>query len=286
MGTQPPHTTKIMSFLYRSTFSYISKSIHNVCKTTNYTSKRFAGHNKWSNIRHIKGKKDDEKQRIASKIVMQIGIAIREGGGTDPKLNYQLKRVIERAEQSDVAKTTIENALKRAIQAKSKSSKYVLEVQGPGGSIIIVETETDKQVLTKQTTQSVVKKFGCTTLDFGRSTHSFDRKGIILVPLPELADGENMADKALEVGLDVGAEDVEVSDTESVLKLICSDKELHQVVKELKERDIEIKYSNLEYVPHTFVNLGPEFKEHLTELSEKIENMEQVSRLYDNIEIT
>ena len=111
-------------------------------RVINISSVRFAGHNKWSNIKHVKQAKDVAKGQIINRHLILIKHAITSSGGVvDPKINDKLADALSEAKKAEVPAATIERTLKRALEKKVKP--FLFEIVGPGGSYILVEGETD-----------------------------------------------------------------------------------------------------------------------------------------------
>lgn len=120
--------------------------------------KRHAGHSKWANIKHIKGIKDAEKNVNFTKLSRQIKVAVQEGGSLDPNSNIKLQQVIDQCKRFNMPHTTLQSVLKSCQSDKSNARYHLIEIKGPGSSIILCELFTNNLHLIKQHMSSVLRK--------------------------------------------------------------------------------------------------------------------------------
>lgn len=251
-----------------------------------FTSVRFAGHSHWHNIRHIKESKDALKQKASLDVVRRIKLAVQEGGGANPKLNFRLARVLEDGKAKDVSSVTMLDVLKRMEKGRDmKGASIYVEAMGIGNCMVIVEAFTDRPKWLRQEIQHVMKKFGGRIGEAGSSAHSFNFKGIVYLlknqekPLSE--------DEAFEIAIEVGAEEViqgQNEDGHDSYQLICAPKELHAVKKALEGRGFKPESARLEYIPHVFTKLNEASLEVASRMLDSLEAVEETVRVYDNIE--
>lgn len=240
-----------------------------------------AGHNKWSKVRHIKGPKDTERSRIFSKLCLSIRLAVREGG-PNPELNSQLAHILEVCRQKQVPKSTIEASLK---MEKTKGIYLLYEGRGPGGSSLLIEALSNSGSKCHSDIKHILNKNGGMMAEGAR--HSFDRKGVIVVGVEDREKKEVNLERALELAIEAGAEDVKETEDEeekSIFKFICDASSLHQVRKKLDSLGLCPVSCTLEFIPNTMVHLGDPDLEQAAHLIQALGNHEDVIQVYDNIE--
>jgi translational activator of cytochrome c oxidase 1 len=229
-----------------------------------------------------------QKQKTAADITRRIRNAVREGGNTNPKLNSALAKVLEDGKARDVSNTTMLDALKRLEKAKDiKGSQLFVEAKGIGNCMLIVETYTDRPKWTRQLVQHVMKRYGGTIGESGTSMHSFQFKGVVYVPAG--ADCSLSKDDALDAAIEAGAEEVHdgFDDGDRPMYLfICETKQLHTVKKALEAKGIQCSAARLEFLPHSLVHLDPESLDQAAEMLDELVALEDVVRVFDNIDFS
>lgn len=166
-----------------------------------------AGHSKWANIQHRKGKQDKLRAKLFSKLSKEITVAAKMGD-PDPDKNPRLRLAVKEAKSNSVPKDVIDRAIKKSQGGDAENYDEIrYEGYGPGGIAIIVEAMTDNRNRTASNVRSYFTKFGGDLGQTGSVAFMFDRKGEILYPLTA---GD--ADAVMEAAIDAGAEDVETDD--------------------------------------------------------------------------
>ncbi|XP_036925979.1 translational activator of cytochrome c oxidase 1 [Sturnira hondurensis] len=252
-----------------------------LARTLHLTTAVPAGHNKWSKVRHIKGPKDTERSRIFSKLCLSIRLAVREGG-PNPELNSQLAHILEVCRQKHMPKSTIEASLK---MEKTKGIYLLYEGRGPGGSSLLIEALSNSGSKCHSDIKHILNKNGGMMAEGAR--HSFDRKGVIVVGVEDREKKEVNLERALELAIEAGAEDVKETEDEeekSIFKFICDASSLHQVRKKLDSLGLCPVSCTLEFIPNTVVQLGDSDLEQAAHLIQALGNHEDVIQVYDNIE--
>ncbi|KAJ8245917.1 hypothetical protein GJAV_G00261680 [Gymnothorax javanicus] len=243
-----------------------------------HSSVMCAGHNKWSKVKNIKGPKDAARSRMFMKYSMMIRVAVREGG-PNPNLNVQLANLIEQCRSKNMPKASIESAISGA--EKSKGGSYCLfEARGPGGSMLLIEVLTDNNTRTHQGLKYLLQKHGGMLCDGAR--HSFERKGVVLAP----REGVSM-DRALELAIEAGAEDVleaEDEDEKPLLQFVCKVSETREVRRALEALGLPTISTSLEYLSHSPVLLPSEQLEGASRLLDVLNDNPDVIRVWDNIQ--
>ncbi|KAL8176663.1 UNVERIFIED_CONTAM: hypothetical protein K2H54_037380 [Gekko kuhli] len=251
-----------------------NRTIHASCTV-------FAGHNKWSKVKHIKGPKDIARSRLFQKLSMLIRLAVKEGG-PNPELNTNLANVIEQCRSKSMPKASIESAI--AGGDKSKSTFQFFEARGPGGSSLLIETLTDNTKRTSQEIRRILNKYRGLLAEGVR--HNFEKKGVIVVGTKDQAGNPISLEQALELALEAGAEDVqeeEDEDEKSTLKFICSVPTLRQVREKLDTLGLCSQSVSLEFIPTVTAQLSDEELDQASLLLEVLGDCEDVIRVYDNI---
>ncbi|XP_024428992.2 translational activator of cytochrome c oxidase 1 isoform X2 [Desmodus rotundus] len=239
-----------------------------LARTLHLTAAVLAGHNKWSKVRHIKGPKDTERSRIFSKLCLSIRLAVREGG-PNPELNSQLAHILEVCRQKHMPKATIEASLKTE---KTKGIYLLYEGRGPGGSSLLIEALSNSGSKCHSDIRHILNKNG---------------KGVIAVGVEDREKKEVTLERALELAIEAGAEDVKETEDEeqkSIFKFICDAYALHQVKKKLDSLGLCPVSCTLEFIPNTMVQLGDPDLEQAAHLIQALGNHEDVIQVYDNIE--
>ncbi|XP_012299246.1 translational activator of cytochrome c oxidase 1 [Aotus nancymaae] len=240
-----------------------------------------AGHNKWSKVRHIKGPKDAERSRIFSKLALNIRLAVKEGG-PNPELNSNLANVLEVCRSKHMPKSTIEAALK---MEKTKDIYLLYEARGPGGSSLLIEALSNSGSKCQSDIRHILNKNGGMMAEGAR--HSFDKKGVIVVGVEDIEKKAVNLERALELAIEAGAEDVQETEDEeetNIFKFICDASSLHQVRKKLDSLGLCSVSCALEFIPNSKVRLAEPDLEQAAHLIQVLGNHEDVIHVYDNIE--
>ncbi|KAF8796255.1 putative transcriptional regulatory protein like [Argiope bruennichi] len=240
-----------------------------------------AGHAKWQNVKHIKAEKDRQKQLMCNKYAFLIGLAVREGGA-DPKVNSKLASLLEQAKKNNVPSSTLENALKRSNNKKTKFGS--VEILSPGGCFIVLEFETDNISQARHEIKTACKKHGASVLSGeGRWRAVYEQKGIIKAV--QTKSGEPLdAEKALDIAIEAGAEEVNSKDDEAApyLEFRCAPGDLNQVKKAI-EQQYEVEDSYVGYLPIVTVELDKETSTVVDNLLEDLGSLPDVVRIYENV---
>ncbi|XP_072311608.1 translational activator of cytochrome c oxidase 1 isoform X2 [Eucyclogobius newberryi] len=238
-----------------------------------------AGHNKWSKVKHIKGPKDEARARMFMKYAMLIKIAVKEGG-SNPELNLNLAQLLEQCRNKNMPKASVESAIKSAEKGKP-ASPQMLEVRGPGGCLLLIEVLTDNNSRMLQDIKKILKKDGGMWSDGAR--HNFERRGVVVVPAKDIT-----AERALELAIEAGAEDVhETEDDEEeqlILKFVCDLAELMKVRTSLEQLGLHIISAGLEFVPRRVLPLDEDQINSASNLIESLNDCPEVIRVWDNIQ--
>ena len=236
-----------------------------------------AGHSKWANIKHQKGRQDEKRQKVFSKLIREITVAARLGGA-DAADNPRLRLALDRAFRSNMPKDTIERAVSRgAGDTESENLEEVLyEGYGPGGVAILVETMTDNRNRTVAEVRHAFSKAGGSLGTDGSVSYLFKKFGQIIAK-------DSDEDKLLELLISTGIEDLE--SLENGRTLINMEVENLAAVKEVLDSEtIEIEESELVMNALVNVELDEETSEKVIKLLENLDDLDDVQNVHSNAE--
>jgi YebC/PmpR family DNA-binding regulatory protein len=236
-----------------------------------------AGHSKWANIQHRKGRQDKLRAKLFSKLSKEITIAAKMGD-PDPEKNPRLRLAVKEARGQSMPKATIERAIKKAIGGEGEDYEEIrYEGYGPNGVAVIVEAMTDNRNRTASTVRSTFTKNGGSLGETGSVGFMFDRVGEIVYG----ADvGDN--DTVMEAAIEAGAEDVESSDEGHII--YCADTDLNDVSNALEAALGESETAKLIWKPSTTTELDLDGMQSLMRLVDALEDDDDVQRVTTNFE--
>ncbi|MDT2083468.1 MAG: YebC/PmpR family DNA-binding transcriptional regulator [Planktomarina sp.] len=238
-----------------------------------------AGHSKWANIQHRKGRQDAVRSKLFSKLAKEITVAAKMGD-PDPEKNPRLRMAVKEAKSVSVPKDVIERAIKKSQGGDAESYDEIrYEGYGPGGVAVIVEAMTDNRNRTASTVRSTFTKCGGNLGETGSVSFMFDRKGQILF---SAAVGDE--DTVMMAALEAGAEDVETS--EEGHAIFCADTDLNEVSNVLEATLGESLSTKLIWKPQTTTELDLEGMEKLMRLIETLEDDDDIQRVTANFEVS
>jgi YebC/PmpR family DNA-binding regulatory protein len=238
-----------------------------------------AGHSKWANIQHRKGRQDAARSKLFSKLAKEITVAAKMGD-PDPDKNPRLRLAVKEAKSQSVPKDVIDRAIKKSQGGDAESYDEIrYEGYGPGGVAVIVEAMTDNRNRTASTVRSTFTKCGGNLGETGSVSFMFDRKGQVVYPL-EVGDEDTVMMAALEAG----AEDVET--TEDGHAIFCADTDLNEVSNALETQLGESESAKLIWKPQTTTELDLEGMEKLMKLIDTLEDDDDVQRVTANFEVS
>lgn len=238
-----------------------------------------AGHSKWANIQHRKGRQDAARSKLFSKLSKEITVAAKMGD-PDPDKNPRLRLAVKEAKSNSVPKDVIDRAIKKSVAGEGDDYEEIrYEGYGPNGVAVIVETMTDNRNRTASTVRSTFSKNGGNLGETGSVGFMFDRKGEVVYPATA---GD--ADTIFEAAIDAGAEDVESSEDGHIIW--CADTDLNDVSNALEGALGESESTKLIWKPTTTTELGLEDMQKLMKLVDALEDDDDVQRVTTNFEAT
>jgi YebC/PmpR family DNA-binding regulatory protein len=238
-----------------------------------------SGHSKWSSIKHKKGAADAKRGKIFTRIVREIIVAARDGGG-DVDANPRLRLAVSTARAANMPNSNVEKAIKKGtgeIEGVTYDN-FVYEGYGQGGVAIILETLTDNKQRTVSEVRHCFSKSGGSLAESGAVSWMFEQKGLIEIPKADLDE-----DEVMMAVLDAGAEDLQVA--EENFEVYTEYSELHNVLKQLEESGFEIAKAELTRIPKNSVN-ADKVAGKLLKLLDKLEDLDDVQKIYANFEIS
>ncbi|NWU73551.1 TACO1 oxidase, partial [Pterocles burchelli] len=246
----------------------------------------WAGHNRWSKVRNVKGPRDAARSRQFQRLGFLLRAAAREGG-PDPALNTPLANIMEQCRAKNMPKASIEAAIRSASSAAT--SRLLLEARGPGGTAVLVEVLTDNPRRTHQDVRVVLARHGGMLSDGAR--HGFEEKGVVRVAARDQRGRPVALEEALEAALEAGAQDVgtdedeeEEEEEEPALKFLCDPPALHQVRSRLEAAGLRPLSAAVEFLPRDRVPLPEGTWEAAQRLLQALADCPDVVRLFHNIQ--
>ena len=238
-----------------------------------------AGHSKWKQIKHYKAATDAKRGALFTKLIREITVAAKFGGG-DPGANARLRTAIDAAKAKSMPKENIERAIKKGTgELEGESySELTYEGYGPGGVAIIVETLTDNPTRTVAEVRHKFSKLGGNLGATNSVAWMFDRKGQIYVDATGLDE-----DKAMELALEAGAEDLVHEDEAYIVTTDPS--QFHLVRSALEEKGLKIEEAELAMVPRNTVRVEGADAQAVVRLVEALEDLDDVQKVWANFDV-
>ena len=235
-----------------------------------------SGHSKWATIKHKKGAADAKRGKLFAKLIRQVEVAARNGGG-DPDMNPTLRTMYQKARDASVPLDTIERAIKRGTGELEGVSYEEVTYEGyaTGGVALIVEALTDNRNRTGSDVRSTFTKQGGSMAEPGAVAWQFERKGMVLVPSAADEDDVMMA------ALDAGAEDL--SDGGEFWNITCDPSDTEAVRAALTDAGFEVESSDLTMVPTSTVPVtAADEAKPVFRLIDSLEDLDDVQNVYTN----
>jgi len=236
-----------------------------------------AGHSKWANIKHRKAAQDKKRGKIYTKLIREITVAARSGGGGDPATNPRLRLAMDKALGANMNKDTIERAIKRGTgegdDANYEEVRY--EGYGPGGTAVMVDCMTDNRNRTVSEVRHAFTKSGGNLGTDGSVAYMFNRIGLLTYP------AGSDEDAIMEAALEAGAEDVEVSDDGSI-EVSTSYEEFMAVKDAMKAAGLKPEDAEIIEKPTTDTVVSEEDAEKIMRLIDTLDELDDVQEVHTN----
>ena len=240
-----------------------------------------AGHSKWKNIAHRKGKQDTVRGKIFTKLSKEIFIAARQGGG-DPTANSRLRIAVAKARENNMPSDNIERVIKKATGELEgvNYEEIVYEGYGPNGVAVYVEVLTDSRNRAASDMRHIFSKYGGNLGESGCVNWMFDKKGVINV-LKE--DNSLDEEEFLMMVLEAGGEDMQIDDDS--FEVITEPDSFESVKQALEDVGVKIANSEISMVPQNTIMLTGDDVPKMLKLIEKLEDNDDVQNVYSNFDI-
>jgi YebC/PmpR family DNA-binding regulatory protein len=238
-----------------------------------------SGHSKWATIRHKKGAADAKRGKIFTKIIKEIMVTAKMGGG-DPETNAKLRTVINKARAANMPKDNIERAIKKGLGDTEGSSYVELIYEGyaPGGVAIMIEALTDNKNRTAADVRSTLTKAGGNLGESGCVAYMFNKKGVITL------DAQNYSEEdILEIALDSGAEDVKAE--EEYIEITCAPESFDDLTKALEEAGIMTENAEISLIADTTLSLDEDATRKVLKLIDSLEDNDDIQNVSTNLEL-
>jgi len=236
-----------------------------------------AGHSKWANIKHKKGRADAKKGKIFSRCAKEIISAVKQGG-PDPKANTKLRLALQKAKAANVPSDVIDRNIKKASSAdQADFTELTYELYGHGGVGIIVDAMTDNKNRTASDMRIATNKKGGSIGSPGSVAFNFDRKGVIQIGKDQ-GDEESLFMQAT----DAGADDFDVA--EDTFIVVTPPDLLYEVKDKLEDAGIAVGETSLEMIPKTTVPSDGDTRAANEALIEFLEELDDVDAVFHNME--
>ena len=239
-----------------------------------------SGHSKWSTIKRKKGAIDAKRGKAFTKIIKEITLAARLGGG-DVEGNSRLRQAIMAAKEENMPKDNIERAIKKGLGSGEGAANYeeiTYEGYGPGGVAVLVEIMTDNKNRTVAEIRHILSKHGGNLGENGCVGWIFNKKGSIVIDKKVINE-----DALMELALDAGAEDVTSDGNE--FEVITDPSSFEKVKKAIDGKGIKHLEASIGMIPSNTVKLDAQKAEQMLKLMEKLEDNDDVQNVYANFDI-
>src|SRR4051812_951722 len=234
-----------------------------------------AGHSKWANIKHRKAAADAKKGKVFTRLIKEITVAARLGGGGDPDMNPRLRLAMDKARVANMTKDSVQNAIKRGTgQLEGVSydeARY--EGYGPGGAAVLVDCLTDNRTRTVAEVRHAFTKNGGNLGSDGSVAYLFKHVGQFV-----FAPGTS-EDKVMEAGLDAGAEDV-VKNEDGSVELICAPADFPTVKEALDKAGLKAELAEVVMKAAAENEMAGSEGERMRHLLDALENLDDVQNVY------
>ncbi len=239
-----------------------------------------SGHSKWSTIKHKKGAADAKRGKIFSKLIKEITVAARMGGG-DPEANSRLRHALINARTQNMPKDTYERAVKKGAGDLDgvNYEEIIYEGYGPGGVAVLVECMTDNRNRTIAEVRHAFGKAGGNVGTSGCVAWMFDKKGLITVNKKDATE-----ETLMDVALEAGAEDIK--DEDDSFDIIMSPSAFDAVKEAIDAANIKFESAEITMIPQTLTELKGTEAEQMIKFMDVLDELDDVQKFYSNADIS
>jgi YebC/PmpR family DNA-binding regulatory protein len=238
-----------------------------------------SGHSKWATIRHKKGAADAKRGKLFTKLIKEITVAARMGGGEEDA-NPRLRQAVLKARAANMPKDNIDRAIKKGTGdlGGADFEEITYEGYGPSGVAIMVDALTDNRNRTAADVRSIFSKHGGNLGESGCVSYLFSRKGVLAYDAEQYTE-----EQIFEVALEAGASDV-ASEGESI-EVICEPEEFESVLNAMQDRGFEHESAEIAKIPEASVSLDTDGTRKALKLIELLEDNDDVQEVSSNIDV-
>jgi YebC/PmpR family DNA-binding regulatory protein len=238
-----------------------------------------SGHSKWSTIKHKKAAKDAKKGKIFTKLIKEITVAARMGGG-DINANPRLRTAVLTARGNSMPNENIERAIKKGTGELEGVTYEEIQYEGygPGGAAIIAQVLTDNKNRTVSEIRRLFTKHGGNLAETGSVSWMFDKKGLIAIEKTQLAE-----DRLMDIVLEAGAEDVR--DEDEIFEVVTAPESFAAVKERLDKEKIAVSSAQVTLLPKSTVDVDARHVEQILKLTEELEDHDDVQNVSANFNI-
>jgi YebC/PmpR family DNA-binding regulatory protein len=236
-----------------------------------------AGHSKWSQIKHKKAKEDLKRGKSFTKLIKEITIAARLGGG-DIAGNARLRFLVEKAKEINMPQENTTRAIKRGTGELPGMNyeRYTYEGYGPGNIAIIIDVLTDNKNRAIADLRTLFNKKGGVIAENGAVSWMFDKVGVITITSQRLSE-----DQLIEHLLNYPV--IDIKNENSFFKIICEAKSIEEVKQGLINQDIKIESADIEWIARDTLSLTPDYEDKAVDFLTELEDLDDVQNIYTNL---
>ena len=238
-----------------------------------------SGHSKWATIKHKKGAADAKRGQMFTKLIKEISIAARMGGG-DPDANPRLRTAVLKAKAANMPKDNVDRAIKKGTGELEGTTyeELTYEAYAPGGGAMLIEVLTDNKNRAAAEIRNILTRSGANLGSAGSVSYLFKRKGVLSF------DGEKYTeDQIMEAAIDAGADDVVNED--GTLVVYTDPNDFESVLNAMTAKGFETLGAEISMVPDSYISIDDETAAKVQRLIDKLEENEDVQNVYHNIEL-
>ena len=238
-----------------------------------------SGHSKWHTIKHKKGAADAKRGKIFTRLIKELTVAARSGGG-DPDMNPRLRTIVAEAKANNMPRENIERAIRRGTGEEPGVTyeEVTYEGYGPGGVALMIETLTDNKNRTVGEIRFILGKHAGNLAAENSVAWMFSRKGQLLIE-----KGKADEDKLLSAALDAGADDM--SDDDEGWEIVCAPERFEAVKDAVKALGVEPSSAAIAMIPQNFIKLVGKEAQQMLRLMEAIEDHDDVQHVWANFDV-
>ena len=238
-----------------------------------------SGHSKWHTIKHKKGAADAKRGKIFTRLIKELTVAARSGGG-DPDMNPRLRTIVAEAKANNMPRENIERAIRRGTGEEPGVSyeEIMYEGYGPGGVALMIQTLTDNKNRTVGEIRHLLAKYNGNLAAENSVAWMFSRKGQVVVEKNK-ADEEQLLNVALEAGAD------DMNDDGSVWEIVCAPESFEAVRDAVKATGVEPASAEVAMVPQNYVKLTGKDAQQMLKLFEAVDDHDDVQHVWANFDI-